>query len=122
MKFIVRRGTQIVGTLSFDGSIHRFDGEDACKIELANMIRSGTPAVSEPLFPYLLLDALREHGYGLEEVLTEIETEFDRYMSCIPKDTALYRDTMQQWALMSLLEKTYLLDILRKDKITRVSI
>lgn len=117
MKFIVRRSTQIVGILSFEGTMHRFEGDAAVQIEIADMVRAGKPSISDPLFTYALLDELRARSYSLEEVLSEVEVDFGRYMALIPKDTALYRDTMQQWALMSLLEKTYLLDILQKDKI-----
>lgn len=116
MKFIVRLGAKILGTLHFDNKFHHFDGDDAFKILLADMIRAGKPATSDPQFPFRLLDEIRGRGYGTEELLIEIEEQFTKFMSLIPHDTALYRDSTQQWALMSLLEKTYLLDILQKDK------
>lgn len=134
MKFIIRRDAKILGTLFFDGELYHFEGDQAFAAELATMVRAGIPTKQEesfedkfvlfekivnsrePLFPFALIDHLRNQGFGVEELLIEIEHQFHKYMSLIPKDTALYRDSMQQWALMSLLEKTYLLDILQKDK------
>lgn len=137
MKFDVLKNEQRLGTLTFHVGIYNFVGDDTCKIFIANSIRNGLKIKkdvcvdgvfsiveksienSDPLFAFALIDFLRDNGYTLYESIESVEQAFDKILADLANKPDVCVQLAARWAKMSTLEKTYLLDCLEKEMLTR---
>ncbi len=136
MKFKIFKKDELLGNLVFQNNIYYFDGDDACKLFIANSVRAGLKIKkdicvdgtfsivespienTDPLFAFALIDHLRDSGYSLHETIENIEHMFDKILLGLADKPDICVQLAARWAKMSTLEKTYLLDCLEKESVT----
>lgn len=135
MKFEIIKKDNRLGTITFRNNLYHFDGDDACKLFIANSVRAGLKIKkdvcidgvfslvekpienSDPLFAFALIDFLRDNGYTLYESIESVEQAFDKILADLANKPDVCVQLAARWAKMSTLEKTYLLDCLEKDRV-----
>lgn len=138
MKYRILRDNKFLGDLVFSGLLHHFSGDDATRVLIADQVRSGVSYFhDEPtgdamavvqtdvmpadrMFPFALIQTLRHRGFDVEAIDPSVESEFERVTTRVARtgSGAPVEQLRTRWNEMSLLEKSYLLDLLERDGIT----
>src|SRR3989338_2853200 len=137
MKFVVLKNDVQLGELVFVNGVHHFKGDAACATFIADSVRGkikilsdewfdGDSVVTERpinqsshLFQFALMDHLRDHGFVLEPLHESIENQFAALLARFDGDVARQTQLRERWTIMSLLEKTYLLELVEQDRMSK---